>query len=104
MMEYSYYLFNEVSDVISAAVKPERSPLRAFSEGAMNPLGLAGLNKLMLKYANAEISTIMRICSDPRRYPIMIHCLSGQFFLSVLYCCIRPLTPTHTKKERIVLG
>lgn len=48
----------------------------------MNPMGLAGLYKLMLIHAKKEIATVLRLCSDPRNYPVMIHCASGMILPS----------------------
>ena len=67
------------SNMAKAAVtNSEKTATQIFSEEAMNPLGLFGLNKLMLIYAGQEIASVLRICSDPRNYPIAYHCSSGK--------------------------
>eukprot|EP01088_Endostelium_zonatum_P015703 TRINITY_DN3974_c0_g1_i1.p1 TRINITY_DN3974_c0_g1~~TRINITY_DN3974_c0_g1_i1.p1 ORF type:complete len:849 (+),score=218.41 TRINITY_DN3974_c0_g1_i1:250-2796(+) len=49
-----------------------------FIEGAMNPMGLAGLNRIMLIHAGEQIVKVLRVCSDRRNYPIVYHCSSGK--------------------------
>jgi len=43
----------------------------------MNPMGLLGLNKLMLIHSGEEIAEILRICANASNYPICYHCSSG---------------------------
>lgn len=62
----------------AAISNSERTPTQIFSEEAMNPLGLYGLNKLMLIYSGQEIASVLRICADSRNYQIMYHCSSGK--------------------------
>ena len=63
--------------MLTAVWNAETSVTKVFAEGAMNPMGLSGLYKLMLIHAKKEIATVLRICADARNYPIMIHCASG---------------------------
>eukprot|EP01087_Luapelamoeba_hula_P000086 TRINITY_DN10049_c0_g1_i1.p1 TRINITY_DN10049_c0_g1~~TRINITY_DN10049_c0_g1_i1.p1 ORF type:complete len:626 (-),score=92.14 TRINITY_DN10049_c0_g1_i1:95-1972(-) len=65
-------------DVLVAAVIPGRSCTEQFAKETMNPLGMEGLNKLMLTYSKREILAVLRICADPHNYPLMLHCESGK--------------------------
>jgi protein tyrosine/serine phosphatase len=48
-----------------------------FLTEVITPMGLEGFTKLFVMYAKDEIGCALRICSDPRNYPILIHCTSG---------------------------
>ncbi|ELR20037.1 uncharacterized protein ACA1_113830 [Acanthamoeba castellanii str. Neff] len=70
----------------------EKTPTEIFAEEAMNPMGLLGLNKLMLVYGKEEIAQVLRICANSSNYPIMYHCSSGKdrtglITALILLCC-----------------
>eukprot|EP01090_Pellita_catalonica_P000372 TRINITY_DN1025_c0_g1_i4.p1 TRINITY_DN1025_c0_g1~~TRINITY_DN1025_c0_g1_i4.p1 ORF type:complete len:345 (-),score=69.01 TRINITY_DN1025_c0_g1_i4:35-1069(-) len=49
-----------------------------FVDHAMNPIGLAGLNRLMLKHCHDELSFILKLAMDESRLPLLYHCASGK--------------------------
>jgi len=49
-----------------------------FAEQAMNPMGLLGLNKLILAHAPEQIVKVLRVCADEENYPLVFHCSSGK--------------------------
>jgi protein-tyrosine phosphatase len=70
----------------------EKTPTEIFAEEAMNPMGLLGLNKLMLVYGKEEIAHVLRLCANANNYPIMYHCSSGKdrtglITALILMCC-----------------
>jgi len=66
-------------NMVKAATKIDtKGVVKVFAETTMNPMGLLGMNKLMLTYAQNEICKVLRVCSDPANYPIMYHCSSGK--------------------------
>ncbi|KAL6063690.1 Tyrosine/serine protein phosphatase [Balamuthia mandrillaris] len=63
------------------AVASGGSATKTFSRRRMNRLGLLGLSKMMLIYAQEEIVLILRICRHSlthNSYPILYHCSSGK--------------------------
>jgi hypothetical protein len=70
----------------------DKTPTEIFAEEAMNPMGLLGLNKLMLTYGKEEIAQVLRLCANSTNYPIMYHCSSGKdrtglITALILLCC-----------------
>eukprot|EP01087_Luapelamoeba_hula_P020851 TRINITY_DN7182_c0_g1_i1.p1 TRINITY_DN7182_c0_g1~~TRINITY_DN7182_c0_g1_i1.p1 ORF type:complete len:1274 (-),score=250.19 TRINITY_DN7182_c0_g1_i1:29-3439(-) len=77
------------------AVFDKDKRVKTVGEGTLNPIGLAGVNKLMLLYSYMEIVEALRIVSDPKNHPVLIHCASGKdrtglISALILACCNVP--------------
>lgn len=54
-----------------------RMTSQMFISEVIRPMGLEGFTRLFVMYAKEQIGQALRICADPRNYPILIHCTSG---------------------------
>jgi hypothetical protein len=49
-----------------------------FAREVFNQVGLVGMNELILQYSAPKIVKILRLVSNKRNHPVMIHCSSGK--------------------------
>jgi protein-tyrosine phosphatase len=83
------------------AIGRQLDAIAILASNVMRPRGLPGLATDSLEICTAEVRTVFDVLSNPRRYPVLIHCTQGKDRTGLIIQLVLELL--RTKKEAVVV-